>query len=207
MREPIEHQEEITPTDELVTPLQAKIGVVAALGKEFLDSHLIWNLLEGLLGVADRERHKNATRPRRNFVDIEPEPSREEYDLRRNGWHGIVVVLSEKAQIDLRKSIDRSHPAESKYAFTCADQNGIVCFISGELQTEIGFYRRADVRRTAVVNRPSSVVVLMANDLPRSLLQSHLIARSQKRVQQDVIGFKCGIGFELAAPEAFRILS
>ena len=204
--ETVEHEKEIAPTDEFLAPLQMKIRVVTAGREEFLNSHLIGNLLKGFLGVGDRERHENAAGPRRNLVDVEPEPIREQYDFRWNCWHCVVVVLAEEAQIDLGEGVDRSDPAETLDALSRSYQNGIVRLIACELQPKIGLNRSANVRWSTVVDRPAAVFILMAQDLTCGLLQAHFIARSQKGMQQDVIGFEGRVGFELAGPVSFRLL-
>src|SRR6185312_15372269 len=180
---------------------------MTTVGKQLLDSHLVRNLLERLLGIANREWNQNAARPRRNLVDVEPEPFREQHDLRWNRRHGVVIVLSQEAEINLGKGVNRGHAAESENAFPRAYQNGIIGPVSGELEPEIGLYRGADIRGAAVIDGPAAVLVLMAENLPRRLLKALFIARSQQRMQENVIGFEGGVGFEFAAPEAFRLLA
>ena len=51
-----------------------------------------------------------------------------------------------------------------------------------------------------------AVFVLVTDDVVAALLETLLIAGSEKRVQQDVIGFQRGVGFEFAAPVAFIVL-
>ena len=59
------------------------------------------NFLERLLGVSDRQRHQNGARPRRNLIDVEPEPVGKQHDLRRNRRNRVLVVLA-------RGNIDKS---------------------------------------------------------------------------------------------------
>ena len=56
------------------------------------------------------------------------------------------------------------------------------------------------------VDAPSAVFVLMLQNVARGLRHALRIARAQKHVQQDVIGFERGIGFQFAAPVAFFVL-
>jgi hypothetical protein len=46
----------------------------------------------------------------------------------------------------------------------------------------------------------------MTQDVVGALLETFLIASSEQNVQQDVIGFESGIGFEFAAPVAVLVL-
>src|SRR5262249_44363112 len=55
-------------------------------------------------------------------------------------------------------------------------------------------------------NRPATICVLVPDDLSRGLLQAHFIARSQKGMQQNVVGFEGCVGFEFAGPVSFRLL-
>src|SRR6185437_5371139 len=79
--------------------------VLAAADEKLVDSLLRWNLAERLVRVDDGQRHKNGARPRGNFVDVEVEPIWKKDDLRRNGRHGVVIVLPETAQIHLGKCV------------------------------------------------------------------------------------------------------
>src|ERR1700688_4289438 len=78
--------------------------------------------------------------------------------------------------------------------------------VAGQLQAEISFHRRTDVRWPSSVNTPTAVFVLMSNDPVCGPLESLGIARPQQGVQQNVIRFKSGIGFEFAAPIAILVL-
>src|SRR3954466_11090762 len=98
MSKTIKHEEKIAPTDELLAPLQTEVRVVTSAGKQFLDAEFVRNLLERLLGIADRKRHEDTARPRGYLVDIEPEPFWEENDFRRDSGHRVVVVLAEETK-------------------------------------------------------------------------------------------------------------
>jgi hypothetical protein len=78
--------------------------------------------------------------------------------------------------------------------------------VSGKFQTEIGLYRRADVRRSVSEDAPTAVFVLVAQNPVGRFLEALLIACSEQRVQQNVIRFKSRVGFELAAPVAVFVL-
>ena len=77
---------------------------------------------------------------------------------------------------------------------------------SGELESEVRFHSGADVRRAALVDAPSAVFVLVAENPVAAFLETLLIAGSEQRVQQDVVGFERGVGFEFAAPVAIFVL-
>ena len=174
--------------------------LVAAADKKLFHSHFVGNLLERLLGVADRKRHQNGARPRRNFVDVEPEPVGKQHDLRRNRRHRIVIVLPEETEIDLGKCIDFGHAAHFKNLLAGARQRGMIGRESRQLQPEVGLHRSADVGRTAGVNAPAAVFILVVQDVARGLVKAFLAARAQQGMQQDVIGFEGGVGFQFPAP-------
>src|SRR5215469_12733042 len=75
-----------------------------------------------------------------------------------------------------------------------------------QLQSEICFYRGADVGGSTVVNRPAAVFVLVSQNLIGALLEALLITGPQERMHQNVIGFETAVGFELAAPVAIFVL-
>ena len=78
--------------------------------------------------------------------------------------------------------------------------------VAGQLQAEIGFHRRADVGGPGREDAPAAVFVLVLEDVVGGFLKALRIAGAEQRVQQDVIGFESGIGFELAAPVAVLVL-
>ena len=80
--------------------------------------------------------------------------------------------------------------------------DGVTC----ELEAEIALHRSADIRGTTGVNAPAAIFVLMLEYPVRGFPEALLIARAEQRVQQDVIGFEGGIGFQLAAPVAIFVL-
>src|ERR1700722_20658587 len=75
-----------------------------------------------------------------------------------------------------------------------------------EFETKVALYRRADVRGTCCVNTPAAVFVLMLNNPVGGLLKPLRISRSEKGVQQDVIRFESGVGFQFSAPITFLVL-
>ncbi len=54
-----------------------------------------------------------------------------------------------------------------------------------------------------MIDRPAAVFVLVAENLAHALLRTLVGARAQHLMQEDVVGFEGGVGFELAAPVAF----
>ena len=63
-------------------------------------------------------------------------------------------------------------PPRSRIFALARCQCGMVGLVSRELEAEIGFHRRADVRRAAVVDGPAAVFILMAEDVVRALLEA-----------------------------------
>src|SRR5712691_5369728 len=82
----------------------------------------------------------------------------------------------------------------------------MIGLVPHQLQSEISFHRCADVRGPTVVDRPATVFILMTEDVVRALLKTFLVSCPQKRVHEDVIGFKRAVGFEFAAPVALFVL-
>src|SRR6185369_11516159 len=118
VRDSIDDEERVSPADDLVVaPLQAQRRIMTAIREQFIDRHLVRNLFKRLLGVANRQRDKDGARPRRDLVDVEPEPIRKKRDLRRNCRDRVVVVLTERAQVKLGERINRWNAALAKYPF------------------------------------------------------------------------------------------
>src|SRR5580698_5866427 len=202
----IEDKEEVAPRKQLFRPAQVHARFLHAADKKFFHAHFAGNFLEWLLRVADRKWNQDGARPRRNFVDIEPEPIGKEDDLRRNGRDSVVVVLTEEAKIDLGECIDFSDAAHLKNFLAGALQRRMVRRIAGELQPKVAFNRSADVRRSASIDAPATVFVLVAQNPVGALLKAFLVAGAQKGVQQNVIRFEGSIGFEFSAPVAIFVL-
>src|SRR3954447_16835678 len=78
--------------------------------------------------------------------------------------------------------------------------------VNHQLQAEIKPYRRADIRRPAVVNWPAAVFALMVKNVVGALLIALGITGAEQGVQQNIVGFESGIGFEFAAPVAVLVL-
>ena len=135
----VEQQKEVSPTDELLRPAQLQV-LLAAADKQLVNPHLGRNFFERLFRVSDGERHQNAARPGRNFVDVEPEPIGEQDDLRRNGGHTVVVVLSEEAQINLGESIDFADATKFEDLFARARQCRMIGPIASQFQAKISLH-------------------------------------------------------------------
>ena len=179
---------------------------VAPADEQLFHAHFVGNLLEWLLGVADRKRHQDSARPRRNFVDIEPEPVRKQHDLRRNRGHRVVIVLPEETEIDLGKCIDFGHAAHLENLLAGARQRGVIRSESSQFQSEIRLHRSADVRGPGGVDAPASIFILVVQDVASRLVKAFLAARAEQRMQQDVIGFEGGVGFQFSAPVTLVML-
>ena len=78
--------------------------------------------------------------------------------------------------------------------------------VSGELQAEISLDRGADVGRASDVDTPTAIFILMADNPVGGALKPLGVAGAEQGVEQNVIGFKRGIGFEFAAPVAIVVL-
>src|SRR5258706_11151991 len=130
----IQYQEEVAPADELGVPLEVKVRILTAAHEKLIDGHLVGNLLERLLGISDRKWDQDGARPRRDLVNVEPEPIGKEHYLGRDCRHSVVRVLTEETEVKLGKSVDLGDPAEFEDLFVGADQDWIICGPSRELQ-------------------------------------------------------------------------
>src|SRR2546427_5834289 len=72
--------------------------------------------------------------------------------------------------------------------------------------SEVCFHRGADVGGHTGVDRPSAIFILVLENVARGFLEALSVASTEKRVEHDVVGFKCGVSFELSAPVAFFML-
>src|SRR5262249_56366222 len=97
MNELVQRHKEISPRNHLRAPFQMQMASVTSTHKQLVDAHLRGNFLEGLLGVRDRQRHQDGSRPRRDFVQIEPEPVGKQHQLRRNRRYRLPVILTQEA--------------------------------------------------------------------------------------------------------------
>src|SRR5580700_3599808 len=82
----------------------------------------------------------------------------------------------------------------------------MIRLVSRELQSEIRLHRGADVRWTGGIDTPATVFVLMLNNPVRGFLEALGVARSEQRVQQNVIRLQGGVGFQFPAPIAIFML-
>ena len=66
--------------------------------------------------------------------------------------------------------------------------------------------RRRQRCRAGGVDTPASIRVLVVENMTRRFLETLGRTRAEKGVQQDVVGFEGGVGFELALPVAWFCL-
>ena len=207
MRDAVQQNEKIPPADDLLpVPPQVKIRLLASAHKQLVDALLRRQLLERLLRVHDRERHQHAPRPRRYLIDIEVEPVGEQYDLRRNGGHRVVVVLPERTEIDLGERVALHHTAIGQHTRTRLHHHRVVLGPAHQLQRQIRLHAVVDERGAPGILAPSAVFLLVAQDLVDRALHLAAIARAQHRVHEDVVRLQHRIGLQLAAPVALRML-
>ena len=83
---------------------------------------------------------------------------------------------------------------------------GMIRRESSQLQPEVGFHRSADVGWTAGVDAPTAICILVVQDVASGLVEAFLVARAEQRMEQDVIGFEGGIGFQFSAPVTLFVL-
>ena len=189
VRYAVGEDEEVAPGERvLAIPAQAQVRVITAADEELVDALLRGDLLEWLFGIDDRERDEDGAGPRADLVNVEVEPVREEDDLGRNGGDRVVVVLAQRAEINLSEGIALDHSAERAHAL------------------EIALDAVADVRWAARVVAPASVGVLVAENLVGGTLHPAVITAAEQRMHEDVVALEHGVCFELAAPVAIGML-
>src|SRR5205807_2571133 len=128
---------------------------VAPAYEKVFHSRLVGQLLKRFLRITDGKRHQNRTRPRRDFVDVEPEPVGKQHNLRRDGRNGIVVVLAEETEVQLGEGVDLGDAAELKNFGARPLQGRCTGRVARQFETEIDFYRGADIRGPAFVDTPA----------------------------------------------------
>jgi hypothetical protein len=94
----------------------------------------------------------------------------------------------------------REHP---KAAF---DQTRVVGADTHQLRRKVALDRERDVARTAGIDAPAAVFVLIAHHFSARAGEAAWVAALKQRVEKDVIGLEHRIAFELAAPVTFRML-
>ncbi len=202
----VQNEEEIPPANQFAIPFQAQRTAVPPMRKQLVDIPLVGNFLERLLRVADRKRNQNRARPRRDLVDVEPEPVGKQHNLGRNCRDRIVIVLPKGAEIDLAEGIAGGHAAHGEDALAGARHALIVRRIAAHFQRKIRFHAGRDVRRATLVNRPTAVLILMTQNFVCTLLKAALVASAENGVQKNIIGFQRSVGFQFAAPPAIFVL-
>ena len=202
------HEENVAPGEELFAVYtQAQDGILAAADEKLVNALLGRDLLERLFGVNDGQRNQDAARPRRDLVDIEIKPVGEEDDLRRDGGHGVVVVLAERAEVHFGEGVAGDHAAMGEGPLARLHHARIVGTQAHELGGEVALDRKRDIARAAGIQAPATVVVLVAHHLCEGAPQAARVAGFEKGVEEDVVGLEHRVGFEFAAPIAVRMLA
>src|SRR5207302_1187462 len=78
--------------------------------------------------------------------------------------------------------------------------------VARQFETEIDFYRGADIRGPAFVDTPAPIPILLLQDVARGFREPLRITCAQHGMQNDVVGFERGVRFELATPVAILVL-
>ena len=154
----------------------------------------------------DRERHQDGTRPRRHLVE---HIARQHGDFRGHRRHMLARIKAEEAEIDFDVAVGRLQSAKCANALACAAKWLGVRVHAGQLQSAVGFDCRADVRGSADERAEAAVGQLPLKDGaysaidpgPGGRVPNSAIGLVKPKLEQDVIGFKCAIGGQFAAPE------
>src|SRR5208282_1627729 len=98
------------------------------------------------------------------------------------------------------------HAAHGKNFLAGAFERGMVGCKSSQLQSEICLHGSADVRRAGRIRAPTTVMILVVQNVASRLLEALLAARAEKHMKQDVVGFEGSIGLEFSAPVTLFVL-
>ena len=114
--------------------------------------------------------------------------------------------MPKETEIDLGKCIDLGDAAHFENLLAGARQRGMIRRESRQLQPEVSLHRSADVGRAGGIDAPATVLILVIENVASGLVKTLLAARAEQRVEQNVIGFEGGIGFEFSAPVTLFVL-
>src|SRR5262249_20843220 len=152
------------------------------------------------------QRNQDAARPRRDLIQIEVEPVWKENNLGRYRWHCIVVVLSERTEINLGKGVAFNDATIGQNPLARLDQSRMILRPAHQLQRQIRLYTVTDIGRTARIETPATIFVLMPENLVDRAFHLAGIPGSKQRVHEDVVSLEHDVGFEFTAPVAVRVL-
>ena len=131
---------------------------------------------------------------------------RQKQGFRRNSRNSAPIVLPEHREVQLGEGVATGDSALRQNSAARAAHEGFVAPEAGKLASEIGFYRGADVGRSARVDRPVPFLMLFASDVSSEFLEFFSVAKTEELKQKDVLALKNRVAFKLRHPITFRML-
>src|SRR5882757_10189008 len=166
VRNTICRKKDISPAEDFFpVPLQMEMGIFTAANEELINSLLLREFFERLLRVCDRQRYYDGPGPRGDLIDIEVPPLRKQNELRRNRGNGVVLILAHETEINLGEGVDLSHATVGENPLSRLHQHRVVCRPTHQLQCQIGFDSKRDIRRAIRMDAPATVFILMTENL------------------------------------------
>src|SRR5260370_17159540 len=102
--------------------------------------------------------------------------------------------------------MDYGHDIQVENLLGGARQRGMILRETSQLQPEVGLHRSADVRRTAGVDAPATIFILVLHDIASGLVKAFLAARAEQRMEQNIVEFEGGIDFHPSPPLTLSFL-
>ena len=205
LEEAIERQKEIPPANYAPVPF---VGAQAALGvnEQFFHPDSVAGGPTGLEREQDRQRHYDAARPRRHFVQVDVEPVRQQHQFGRDGGSHVPLQRAHQGQVESLKRIDCLEASQFVDAATRALHVWRIRTVASQLEAEVGLYRCINFRGTTNVNIPAAIGQLPPANIGGQFLHTRSVKAAQDVQIQNVIRLERRVRFEFTQPVAPRIL-
>src|SRR5690606_10357244 len=126
--------------------------------------------------------------------------------LHRHAGNPIPAVLSEQCQVDFSKDPALLYATFGKDHLACPAHTGFVRRNPSEFQRKIRFNRGAQFTWPAVIDIPSPVRLLGAQEVPNGLIDSPRLRAPEEIPEHDVFRGDGHVRLQLSHPETFRSL-
>ena len=156
--------------------------------------------------IDDGQGHEHGPAPRGHFVDVKRRPAGQQHHLHRDGRQIFPGKLPEQRQVKLAESVHLGDAPETHDGGARFAHERRVRGATSQLQGEVGFDRRVDFARPAVINVPAAVGQLALQNVPDTALLQQVIHFARPMHEEHEIGAERAIHQQLAAPMAIRML-
>ena len=183
------------------------IEAVRGIDEQFRQHLLGAQTADRLPGIKDQQRHHHGPRPVGDLAQIEEEPAGKKNDLHRYRRDGAPGHLPEQRQGDAGENVDPGRPPQAENEQAGPDHMRRIGRIAGQLESEIGLDRSAEIGEAPLVERPAAVGQLPAAQVTgQPLAQVGGQRAAQEALQQDVFRRDGGIRLQVEDPVAFLML-